>query len=98
MSRKQEAIGKTNARAAGDERQRSARQQVADTPKPQDRRRVAGYAGEGGLNRERRGEQSFRLVQSEHDIHILNRLPGSTLDQVVDGRDQYEPMGMCINF
>ena len=33
--------------------------------------------------------QSAGLFEAEHDIHVLNRLAGGTLDQVVDDRQHH---------
>ena len=38
-----------------------------------------------------RGFQSLRLIQAEEQVKILHRLAGSSLGQVVNGGDHYNP-------
>ena len=37
------------------------------------------------------------FVETEHDVHILNRLPGSTFDEVIDDRGGHQVVGVLVD-
>ena len=44
----------------------------------------------------RRARSGRSLRKSQHQVHRLNRLPGGTFYQIVEGRDGHEPAGPLI--
>jgi hypothetical protein len=43
------------------------------------------------------GLQPRRLGQAEHDIHILHRLTGPSLDKIIQTTNDYEPACLRID-
>ena len=37
------------------------------------------------------------FVETEHDVHILNRLPRSTFDEVIDDRSGHQVVGVLVD-
>jgi hypothetical protein len=55
------------------------------------RHRSSGRSGEKGYDR-----QTGFFLQTAHEIHVLDGLTGSPLDQVVDRRDDDDPPGSLV--